>query len=436
MQALKIDRRLNTNSTKVARDSSFELLRIMSMFFIVICHFATHGGFDFGAQTLTLPRFWWYFIEMGGNFGVDVFVLISGYFLVASKNELFNANRILKFWGQVFFYSIAIYVIFGIAGINEFSLKSLVKTVFPITFGQWWFASTYFVLYLIHPFLNNLLNKIDKKTYQSLLTLLITIWCIIPTFTGTSFQSNSLLWFITLYCVAGYIRLFDLNRIFTTKHFFCFWLLFSALRYLSSVILIILGTKIPFAADHSLHFYGTQSVLTFLSALSLFMAFKSIKMDYQKWINSIASASFGVYLIHDSGIIRPFLWTTVFKNATYQNTAFLIPYSIFAVLLVYTVSTIIDLLRQATIEKVFLSILNSNVEKLLTPFNAAVSFFKKLLFGNQEQIRIPPPATSRTDNKTGICPECETREALDAAGIDAAEQEKILAEIQKAAQKE
>lgn len=46
------------------------------------------------------------------------------------------------------------------------------------------------------------------------------------------------------------------------------------------------------------------------------------------------------------------------------------------------------------------------------------------------------PATSRADNKTEICPECGTREALDAAGIDAAEQEKILAEIRKAAQKE
>ena len=45
------------------------------------------------------------------------------------------------------------------------------------------------------------------------------------------------------------------------------------------------------------------------------------------------------------------------------------------------------------------------------------------------------------DNVTGrqqneICPECGTREAFVAAGIDAAEQEKILAEIRKAVQKE
>ena len=43
------------------------------------------------------------------------------------------------------------------------------------------------------------------------------------------------------------------------------------------------------------------------------------------------------------------------------------------------------------------------------------------------------PAMSRTDNKTEICPECGTREALDAAGVEKAEQDKIIAEIQKAA---
>ena len=41
------------------------------------------------------------------------------------------------------------------------------------------------------------------------------------------------------------------------------------------------------------------------------------------------------------------------------------------------------------------------------------------------------PAMSRIDNKTEICPECETREALDAAGVDKAEQDKIIAEFRK-----
>ena len=39
------------------------------------------------------------------------------------------------------------------------------------------------------------------------------------------------------------------------------------------------------------------------------------------------------------------------------------------------------------------------------------------------------PALSRTDNKTQICPDCGTRQALESIGVDKEEQEKILSII-------
>lgn len=39
------------------------------------------------------------------------------------------------------------------------------------------------------------------------------------------------------------------------------------------------------------------------------------------------------------------------------------------------------------------------------------------------------PAISRADDKTPICPDCGTREALESIGIDTAEQDKILRAI-------
>lgn len=39
------------------------------------------------------------------------------------------------------------------------------------------------------------------------------------------------------------------------------------------------------------------------------------------------------------------------------------------------------------------------------------------------------PAISRADNKTPLCPDCGTREALESIGIDTAEQDKILRAI-------
>ncbi len=42
-----------------------------------------------------------------------------------------------------------------------------------------------------------------------------------------------------------------------------------------------------------------------------------------------------------------------------------------------------------------------------------------------------PPALSRLDNETLICPDCGTREALDSLGVKSEEQEQILAAIHR-----
>ena len=42
-----------------------------------------------------------------------------------------------------------------------------------------------------------------------------------------------------------------------------------------------------------------------------------------------------------------------------------------------------------------------------------------------------PPALSRTDNETLICPDCGTRQALESIGVDTEEREKILSIIHR-----
>lgn len=45
-----------------------------------------------------------------------------------------------------------------------------------------------------------------------------------------------------------------------------------------------------------------------------------------------------------------------------------------------------------------------------------------------------PPALSRTDGTTLICPDCGTREALESIGVGASEQEQILETIHRSQQ--
>ncbi len=368
---------------KNQRDSSIELLRIISMIMILFHHFALHGDFIWNASDLTIPHFWYNFILMGGKVGVNIFVLISGYFLISKKESLFNFKRILKFWGQVFFYSIFIYLLFCIFGKVQIDVKTLIKTLFPITFSKWWFASVYFVLYLLHPFLNKFLNALNKRDYQYFLILILFLSSIIPTITGSNFQGNSLTWFITLYAIGGYIKIFSLNNKFNLKHYVVLWILCSFLTYSLSVIFTFLTTKYDGFASYITYFYNQENILILSISISMFMIFTKLKIKYSKYINVIGSCTFGVYLIHEHDLIRTFLWKFLFKNASYQNSLLIIPYSIIVVIVVFLILTFIDLIRQRFVEKPIMKLIDKFYVTLLRPIKKIRNFFVKFIFGDK-----------------------------------------------------
>lgn len=377
------DLRYKVEGKKTERQSNIELLRILSMLMIVFYHFAVHGNFNWKGIGITMPHLWYNLIYMGGKVGVDIFVLISGYFLILNDNKIFDFKRLLKFWGPVFLYSVGIGLLFILFGTSNYDIKNIIKLLFPITYGEWWFASTYFVLYLIHPFLNVFLNELEKKRYQSLIVLLVIIWSIIPTFSTSLYQSNNLLWFITLYIIAGYIRLYGFNKEYTTKKYFELWILFSILTYLTTVIFTILGEKWVFFFNHTYHFYSQEKISTLLMSLTLFMTFVTLKINYHKSINMIASATFGVYLIHDNNFVRPFLWEVLFENVKYQSSILLIPYSIVVCVILYAICTLIDLLRQKILEKPFNKLVDRYVDNILNPFEKITIIFRKIIFGSK-----------------------------------------------------
>lgn len=362
------------------RQSNIELLRIVAMLMIVFHHFAIHGGFVFESTTLSIPRFWYNFIIMGGKIGVNLFVLISGYFLAQSTTTRINLCKLLKLWGQVFFYSVIIYI-GSVICTNSVSIRPFFRYSMPITRTVWWFASTYFVLYLIHPYINLLLHSMDKLTYQCFLSLILFSWCVIPTILNVAFESNNLLWFITLYSLAGYLKTYGLNTSLSS-HSGVLAVVLTILMYASSAAFTILGARWQFFSPYITYFYGMKHFLTLSVSVCLFMAFANMKIKFNKWINLISSATFGVYLIHDSEIIRPLLWNTVFHNASYQNSVMLIPYSVAVVIIVYVFCTLIDLLRQILIERVYMRFINQNVGQLSLIVPKMGSFLQRTFFGD------------------------------------------------------
>ena len=360
------------------RNSSIELLRIISMVMIMFHHFAYHGNFEWNYNEITIPHLWYNFILMGGKVGVNIFVLISGFFLIENTERLFQPKKLLKFWGQVVFYSITTYFLSIVLQINNFDIKQIIKICFPITYPGWWFASTYFMLYLIHPFLNKLLHDLNKNVYQYLILLLVLCWSIIPTLTTQLFESNSLLWFITLYVIAGYAKIYGFNERLKSKHYFFLFLIVLVCSYLISVSFLVLGTKRNELAVHAIDFFGMERFPILLMALFLFMTFAKLKIKYTKWINVIASATFGVYLIHDSSYIRYYIWWNIFKINQYQESLFLIPYSILVVFIIYVLCTGIEMVRKVLLERPYIIFVNKYVNLLINPLNKIYELSNKI----------------------------------------------------------
>ena len=372
----------SVQSTKIInRNTSIELLRIISMIMIMFHHFAYHGNFEWNFNEVTLPHLWYDFILMGGKVGVDIFVLISGYFLIENTEKLFQPKKLLKFWGQVVFYSIMTYLLSVMLRLNAFEIKQLIKVCLPITYPGWWFASTYFMLDLIHPFLNKLLHGLSKTEYQYLILMMVLCWSIIPTATTQLFESNSLLWFVTLYGIAGYVNLYGGNQKLQSKHYFSLYFMVLIITYTVSTTFLFLGTKKEEWSTHAIDFFEIERLPILLMAITLFMGFVTLQMNYHQWINMIASATFGVYLIHDSSYIRYCLWTNIFKINQYQDSTFLILYSILVVFILYVSCTMIDLIRKKLVEKPYMLFVNHYTYYFLKSFKIICEMFRKWIFG-------------------------------------------------------
>lgn len=341
-----------TATNTISRNSSIEALRIISMIMIVICHYhfmGKHCGSLTPMEDSLFSRIVMFLKCQCGVVADNIFVLISGYFLVESKE--ISIKRILKLWEQILFYSIVIYCISSLLSLGDgLSLKTTIAYFLPITSNKYWFASTYLVLYVIHPFLNIIINHINKKNYLILLLFAISMWCIIPSITIHRFESNPLIWFITLYFISGYIKKYGLS----TGLNFKMYIIISVLLYIASAIFFATAGKYIFAFNSDPVFY-VQHILILAPALCTFIAFVNLKPRNNRIINIIASATFGVYLIH----MHPCIYIPIWKCLSNMSGTI-------AIVTVYVGCTIIELLRQFTIEKPFLRMIDKlNIKPII-----------------------------------------------------------------------
>lgn len=336
-----------SNLRTTERNSRIELLRIICMLMIVTYHYAIYG---FYSQDLVYSpnKSFVELLSLGGQFGVSVFVLISGYYMVDQK---YSFRKFSVFLGQLWFYTLGSLLLFS----TVFSSSGLVTreilsmSLLPISKGHYWFATSYFVLMLLSPYLNCFIKNAGRRQLLAAIAVLLLVYTLLPTLFDIYLSNGSTIArFITLYLSAGYIRLYGREegsgcRVHR-RIFLCLLALSFAWVLLSNFLWQRFGLEFFLLHSNDLPQNG---IFIYILPLEMFLCFLSFKPVYNRKINFLASLAFGVYLFHDNQLIRS-MWQGLFKTSQFALSPWLPVHALAAIVSVYLAGSLVELFRQKT----------------------------------------------------------------------------------------
>lgn len=336
--------------------ANIELLRILSMMMVVMLHYLGKGELlpaTTGAMDLKGYVAWG--MESLCIVAVNLYMLISGYFLVESG---FKLHRIIELWCQVLFYTILVPLVLialGVLPAGIFNIYHILQTVLPVQMEHYWFVTAYFIMYLLSPVLStaakNMSKEQLKRTIIGLLLFFAVSKSVLPVELTIDNKGYDGLWFICVFLVAAYMRLYGIP--FFTKGENGRKGLLVYLLGCAGIYGVMLVVRMVYLKTGSLdHFidgtYHYNHVLNLLAAVGLFYAFSYFKFDgdkfWAKLICIVAPYTLGVYLLHEQLDIR-YLWPK-WLGATADGNVFLfVIRSLLTVILVFTVGILVDMMR-------------------------------------------------------------------------------------------
>ena len=350
------------NEQKNIRNSSFELLRIILMIFIISSHVMFH--------TKSLPKLdeknfkkiicgKYIFLRIISNYGQlgdIIFIMITGYFSIKRLN--FHYIKYILIATETYTYH---YLFLYISN----KLKDIYKDVelfkpkkgsayFPLisSLGHW-FTQHYLLLLIFMPFINTGLLSLNHKQYKTLVILILIFYNIIKAIITINkistnvFSVTQLLKLLLPYIIGAYIRIADLKDIF--------WKFLGIFCFILSILFEIIFDKL--AINYNSYYFilinkeisvGISSILIFLTSFGIICLFKDIEF-HSKIINFISGSVLGIYLIHANKNIAPFIFNVWLKTKDYNEDYYFFYKYFGKVFIVFIICLIIDIIRRYTI---------------------------------------------------------------------------------------
>lgn len=354
------------------RQSNFELMRIVSMFMIIVWHLFLYGvNMDTASPSLKLVFDFFRSIMV---VHVNSFILISGYFLINSE---FKMSKLLKLNDSVVFYKIIIYLVFVYFGLATTDSITILRNFFPFDLENYWFMRIYMIMYIFSPFYNVFINNISKNVHKKILIIMFLIFSILSTLTNqeavmdyTVSYGYSIVSFTFLYFIGAYLRKYPIDDTYLGKKYsnslkqllfiisFFILALFNYSMHITSIQLMQHKGIFEYVGNILfISFNQYDNPIVLVQSISYFMFFYYMSFN-SKIINAVSKTVFGIYLIHENLFIRNTMYKW-FNFPKIVNSKIEFVHIFIVAVIIFTSCFIIDFIRQF----VFKIIYNLKVSK-------------------------------------------------------------------------
>lgn len=337
---------------KKERMASMELLRIIAMGMVIMLHYLSKGKV-LPAMTgpITANGYVAWILETFCIVAVNVYMLISGYFLVESR---FRCSRLIQLLCQILFYSVLIPVFLlaaGILKVQDLTIYQLLQYAFPTQMEHYWFATAYVMMYLMTPVFRTAVHRMSKKQLQVTIALLLIFLSlnksVLPVRLTIDELGYDVIWFLCVFLCAAYMRLYGIRFFaFGARGWFGYLAGCGAILGITFAIRF-LYLKTGMFEDFLIAAYHYNHILNLFAAMGLFYGFYHWKLPQgrvAKLIVKCAPYTFGVYLLHEHLEIR-YLWPKWLSVSAEGNPMVFAVRSVATVLIVLIIGLIIDWIR-------------------------------------------------------------------------------------------
>lgn len=346
------------------RESGIELLKVLAVLIIVLCHTSISMTFD---STLSTAE-WYYDVNTlpnsaskivltlysyCGYIGNSIFFVCSAWFLLDQKQN--RKRKILKMESDVWIISVVYLAVFLLSGVR-FRGSTMLRSLLPTTFNNNWFVTAYMLFYFIYPGLNRIIENTSRKNLKYgclFFAFLICIWT--PFFQEWNdfkfYFSYPLMWVLVYFCIS-YLKTYHIDRI-SSRSFSVLLLSVGIFGLIAEICLTYyFGEYAFFISGDGMRWNMWFNPFHWFIAFGSFNLFRSFRF-HNVFINRISSLSLLIYLIHENFLVRehwrPFIYEFIYHELHNEHVAFWL--AVFA-LLTFIVSAAVAFLYQISIQKV------------------------------------------------------------------------------------